>query len=164
MTLAIAHNEGGVGVLDAVRERRPPFSPEAVVEEFSELIRSYHSSSVMGDRYAGEWPRERFREHGIHYRVADRTKSQYYSALLPILNSVKARLLDNDRLVNQLILLERRVSRGGKDSIDHPPKCHDDVANAVAGALVGVTAWHRPSWGVVGYLGGPKLPPPSERR
>ncbi len=159
MTLAIAHNEDGVGVLDAVRERRPPFSPEAVVEEFSELIRSYRLSSVMGDRYAGEWPRERFREHGIHYRVADRTKSQYYSALLPILNSGKARLLDNDRLVNQLILLERRVSRGGKDSIDHPPKGHDDVANAVAGALVGVTAWHRPSWGVVGYLDGPKLPP-----
>ena len=163
MTLAIAHNEDGVGVLDAVRERRPPFSPEAVVEEFSELMRSYRLSSVMGDRYAGEWPRERFREHGIHYRLADRTKSQYYSALLPILNSGKAQLLDNDRLVNQLILLERRVSRGGKDSIDHPPKCHDDVANAVAGALVGVTAWHRTPWGVVGYLDGPKLLPPAQR-
>jgi hypothetical protein len=162
MTLAIAHNEDGVGVLDAVRERRPPFSPAAVVEEFSELLRSYRLGSVMGDRYAGEWPRERFREHGVHYRVADKTKSGYYSAVLPILNSGKAQLLDNDRLVNQLILLERRVSRGGKDSIDHPPKGHDDVANAVAGALVGVTAWHRPAWGVVGYLDGRKLLPPAE--
>ena len=162
MTLAIAHLEDGVGVLDAVRERRPPFSPEAVVKEFSELLRSYRLVSVMGDRYAGEWPRERFREHGIHYRVADKTKSGYYSALLPILNSGKAQLLDNDRLTHQLISLERRVSRGGKDSIDHPPKGHDDVANAVAGALVGITAWHRPSWGVVGYLDGPKLLPPAE--
>jgi hypothetical protein len=27
-------------------------------------------------------------------------------------------------------------ARGGKDSIDHPPGAHDDVANAVAGAIV----------------------------
>ena len=163
MTLAIAHNEGGVGVLDAIRERRPPFSPESVVEEFCELLRSYCLASVMGDRYAGEWPRERFRVHGIHYRLADRTKSQYYSALLPVLNSGKAQLLDNDRLVNQLVSLERRVSRGGKDSIDHPPKHHDDLANAAAGALVGVTAWGRPRWGIVGSAEVPELLPPAQR-
>jgi hypothetical protein len=33
-------------------------------------------------------------------------------------------------------MLERRTSRGGKDSIDHPPGAHDDVANAMAGAMV----------------------------
>jgi hypothetical protein len=32
--------------------------------------------------------------------------------------------------------LERRTARSGKDSIDHPPGAHDDVANAVAGVLV----------------------------
>jgi hypothetical protein len=35
-----------------------------------------------------------------------------------------------------MISLERRTSRGGRDSIDHAPGAHDDVANAVAGALV----------------------------
>ena len=44
--------------------------------------------------------------------------------------------LDHPRLVNQLIGLERRTSRAGKDSIDHVPGGHDDVANAVAGAVV----------------------------
>ena len=34
--------------------------------------------------------------------------------------------------------LERRTHRSGKDSIDHAPGGHDDLANAVAGALVGV--------------------------
>jgi hypothetical protein len=34
------------------------------------------------------------------------------------------------------VSLERRTSRGGKDSIDHPPGGHDDLANAAAGALV----------------------------
>jgi hypothetical protein len=31
MTLAIAHSEDGIPTLDAVRERRPPFSPDAGV-------------------------------------------------------------------------------------------------------------------------------------
>jgi hypothetical protein len=39
-------------------------------------------------------------------------------------------------LVSQLCGLERRTARSGKDSIDHAPNMHDDVANAVAGAVV----------------------------
>jgi hypothetical protein len=35
-----------------------------------------------------------------------------------------------------LTSLERRTARGGKDSIDHPPRQHDDIANAVAGVAV----------------------------
>src|SRR5262245_64495887 len=31
--------------------------------------------------------------------------------------------------------LERRTSRGGRDSIDHAPGGHDDLANAAAGAI-----------------------------
>jgi hypothetical protein len=48
-------------------------------------------------------------------------------------------LLDNQRLVNQLIGLERRTSPAGRDRIDHGPgpHRHDDLANAVCGALVG---------------------------
>jgi len=36
-------------------------------------------------------------------------------------------------LVNQLASLERRTSCGGKETIDHSPGAHDDVANVVAG-------------------------------
>jgi hypothetical protein len=43
------------------------------------------------------------------------------------------RLVDNPRLVNQIAAPERRTSRGGKDSIDHAPGAHDDLANVVAG-------------------------------
>jgi hypothetical protein len=35
-----------------------------------------------------------------------------------------------------LVCPARRTARGGRDSIDHAPGAHDDVANAVAGALV----------------------------
>jgi hypothetical protein len=60
MTLAIAHRDDDRGVLDAVRERRPPFSPDDVVSDFAELLKAYGITEVHGDRYAGERPRERF--------------------------------------------------------------------------------------------------------
>jgi hypothetical protein len=48
----------------------------------------------------------------------------------------RCELLDHVRLAAQLTSLERKTARGGRDSIDHAPNAHDDVANAVAGALV----------------------------
>jgi hypothetical protein len=103
--------------------------------QFAGVLRAYRCTSVVGDRYAGEWPRERFRIHFINYEVAEKSKSELYQALLPLINSRAVDLLDNDRLVHQLVGLERRTARGGKDSIDHPRGGHDDVANAVAGAI-----------------------------
>lgn len=41
MTLAITHRDGDRAVLDALRERRPPFSPDDVVQEFSALLEAY---------------------------------------------------------------------------------------------------------------------------
>jgi hypothetical protein len=138
MTLAIGHREGHVALLDAIRERRPPFSPEAVVKDFADLLKRYRISKVEGDRYAGEWPREVFKNHGITYDASARPKSDLYRDLLPRLNSGEVDLLDEQRLVAQLCGLERRTSRGGRDSIDHAPGSHDDLANAVSGCLVGV--------------------------
>jgi hypothetical protein len=136
MTLAIAHEEGEVAILDAVREVRPPFSPDAVVAEFCELLKAYRLTRVSGDRYGGEWPREKFREYGISYDLSDRPKSDIYRDTLPLLNSGSVELLDLPRLAAQFCGLERRTARGGRDSIDHSPGAHDDLANAVAGALL----------------------------
>ncbi|MBN8982058.1 MAG: hypothetical protein J0I29_12400 [Rhizobiales bacterium] len=41
MTLAIAHHENEMAVIDAVREIRPPFSPTAAIAEFCDLLRRY---------------------------------------------------------------------------------------------------------------------------
>jgi hypothetical protein len=136
MTMAIAHREGETQILDVVRERKPPFSPEAVVEEYTSLMKQYRVSKVYGDRYGGEWPREQFSKRGVFYEPAEKPKSELYRDLLPLINSGAVDLLDNERLVQQLVMLERRTSRGGRDSIDHAPGAHDDVANAAAGALV----------------------------
>lgn len=135
MTLAIAHPEGDLVVLDVMRERKPPFSPEAVVIDFCEVLKAYGVTEVTGDRYAGEWPREQFRKNGVAYNLADRPRTDLYQAMLPALNSGKVTLLDSKSLVNQIANLERRVARGGRESIDHPPHGHDDLANAVAGVI-----------------------------
>jgi Terminase large subunit, T4likevirus-type, N-terminal len=136
MTLAIAHRDRGRAVLDLLREIRAPFSPESAVQEFAATLKRYRIFTVSGDRYAGEWPREQFQKLGIHYRTSEKTRSELYLELLPALTSGQAELLDNKRLISQLAGLERRTSRLGKDSVDHSPGAHDDVANAAAGALV----------------------------
>jgi hypothetical protein len=135
MTLAIGHRERNLIMVDAIRERRPPFSPDDVVQEFSDLMKAYGVQRVTGDRYAGEWPRERFRIHGIKYEPATKPKSDLYRDLLPVLNARGADLLDHPRLIAQLCGLERRTARGGRDSIDHAARQHDDVANCVAGVV-----------------------------
>jgi hypothetical protein len=136
MTMAIGHLEGKTVNIDAIRERKPPFSPEAVVEEFCSLLASYKIHKVWGDRYAGSWVGEQFSKRGAFYEVCEKSKSQLYQDMLPALNSRTLDLLDDQRLINQLAGLERRTSRGGRDVIDHAPGSHDDVANAVAGATV----------------------------
>jgi hypothetical protein len=136
MTAGIAHSRSdGKIILNCVREIRPPFSPEAAVTEFSEVLKAYGVTSVFGDRWGGEFCRELFLKHGINYKISEKTKSDIYLALLPLLNSGRIELLDNQRLISQLLNLERRTSRVGKDSVDHPSGAHDDLINAAAGAI-----------------------------
>jgi len=138
--LAIGHTEtrdgSPVAILDALREVRPPFSPEAVVEEYAALLGTYGISEVVGDRYAGSWPAESFGRYGVEYTPAPKPKSDLYRDALALLNSARVELLDHDRLTAQLVGLERRVARGGRDSIDHAPNAHDDLSNVVAGVAV----------------------------
>lgn len=134
--LAIAHQEAEGVVLDLVRERRAPFSPEVVVKEFASVLKEYGCSRVVGDRYAGTWPSDAFAKYGIAYELSERTKSDLYGAALPLLNSGRVQLLDEPRLHTELLSLERRTSRAGKDSIDHGPHGQDDVCNAALGACV----------------------------
>ena len=135
MTLAVAHVEGDVAILDVVREWRPPFSPDQVTSDAAAIVEPY-TTVLYADRYAGDWPLVAFRKHGITVAHCDRTKSELYLEVLPFLNSHKVELLESDRLHQQLSGLERRTTRGGKDSVDHAVGGHDDVVNAAAGALV----------------------------
>jgi hypothetical protein len=134
-TLAIGHKDHGrqIIIVDAIREVTPPFDPSSVCEEYARLLHSYQVGTVHGDRYAGMWPVEQFNRFSIRYEQSAKPKSDLYVDMLPLLNSAQVHLIEHTRTVNQIISLERRTARSGKDSIDHPPGHHDDCANAVAG-------------------------------
>jgi hypothetical protein len=149
-------------VLDALQEFRPPFSPETVVADCVALLKIYKVHEAAGDRYAGEWPREQFGKLGVSYVVSEKTKSDIYRDALPLLNSGRVELLDHPRLVAQLLGLERRTARGGKDSIDHGPGAHDDLANAACGVLL--PAAELPGSGTPLRAGGPRLAGPMPSR
>lgn len=151
--LAIGHfdHKNKTRVLDLIRAVKPPFSPANVTKEFSEILKSYNLHEVTGDRFGGEFPREAFLKNGINYRLADKAKSDLYRDLLPLINSEKVELLDNQRLQRELLGLERKVARSGRDSIDHGPRGHDDCANAVAGCLTSLLEGD-PDFEIKGFL------------
>jgi len=136
MTMAIARKDGDRIILVFLDEARPPFSPDEIVERFAAKFKQYKIHKCQSDKYAGDWPAERFRKLGITVETSAEPKSIIYGALLPALNAGRVELLDNARLRSQLAGLERRVNPGGRDTIDHPRGGHDDVINAAAGAIV----------------------------
>jgi hypothetical protein len=147
-TVSIAHAEGERIVVDLVRGRRG--NPAAICGDFSELLKSYGIARVKGDRYAGAWVSTEFARHGIAYEHSDKDRSAIYTDFLAAMNSGRVELPPCQTTARQLISLERRTTRAGKDIIDHPPGGHDDHANAVAGA--------------VAQLSGPRHQPKSQTR
>ncbi len=132
-SLAIGHEEKGRVIIDLVRGWEAPFKPTGVVAEIKDVVKSYGIHTVTGDRYAGEWPREQFRAHGIEYKVSALDRSKLYLEMLPLVNSGAMELPDNPTLIAELERLERRSAAAGRDRVDHPPGEHDDLANSAAG-------------------------------
>ena len=89
MTLAIGHIDHvkQIVVVDALREQRPPFSPEQVTQEFATLLKSYNVVKVLGDRFGGGYPSEQFGKFNVMYEAAAKPKSELYGDLLPLINS-----------------------------------------------------------------------------
>ena len=141
-TLAIGHRDQGRIILDLARRWPAPHDPAQVVAEQAELIKMYNGHRVTGDRYAGAWPEQEFSKAGIRYEASEKDRSALYLELLPLVLSGRVELLDVKHLVVELRSLERRTRSGGRDSVDHPPRGSDDLANAVAGccALLGTRA------------------------
>jgi hypothetical protein len=142
--MAIGHLDkaSGMAIVDCVREAKPPFSPEETTIAFAATLKSYGISKVLGDRFAGEWPREPLRKLGITYDASAKPKSDLYRDTLPLINSRKVDLLDHKKMTQQFVGLEMRTSRAGKPSIDHGPGAnqHDDICNAVAGLIANIGA------------------------
>ena len=117
--LAIAHAAGRVAVIDLVMKQAggPPFNPRSAVARFATALKDYRLSSVIGDQYAGQTFKADFESHGIAYRSAGRTKSEFYEALEPALNAGEVELPDLPILQEQLLCLVMRGSRSTTNPI-----------------------------------------------
>jgi hypothetical protein len=135
--IGIAHKEGDDGriIADVIRGRRPPFDPASVAKEYAELAQSYGVQSIVGDNYAGEWVSRAFEAAGVAYRRCEHPKSTLYLNGLSTFTRGQISIPDHAPLIRELRLLERRVSRSGKDSVDHPTGGSDDNANVLFGAI-----------------------------
>jgi hypothetical protein len=144
----VGHREGDTIVIDAIRERRPPFSPEECCREFADLCRAYGVSTAVSDRWGGQFPVEQMAKLGITVTPSEKTASDLFRDLVATVNSARIELPEHARLLAQLGTLERRAGSSGRESISHGPGGHDDIANAVAGVAslalnrgVEVRAW-----------------------
>jgi hypothetical protein len=135
-TCAITHVEDGIVIHDCLVEIKAPFNPTAAVEIISKVLKEYGLHETTGDKYAARWVIEAFAKVGINYKHSERDRSAIYGDALPLFTSGKIRLLDNKKMINQFASLERHTSSVGKDKIDHGAGGHDDLCNAVAGAMV----------------------------
>ena len=132
--LSVCHKEGERIVQDCIRGWRSQ-RPADVVAEACRVLESYRIKTVYGDRYSGEWVKQAFRDNGVEYRYADLSASDAFLELLPLLNQGTIDLLDDKRQTAQLIALERRRGRIGKDTVSHPAGGHDDLINSLAIAV-----------------------------
>jgi hypothetical protein len=137
LALAFCHFDESAGkvIVDLVHEWAPPFSPSQAMREVAELCGLYGISTLIGDRWGGDFPREALRMAGVSYRISDYVTSDAYVTLLPLMNSREVELPRHDALLAQLGSLQRRPSSLGKDRIGHPSNGHDDCAAAVAVAV-----------------------------
>lgn len=132
-TMAIGHDEDGKTIVDVLLAQRG--TPSEIVADYAKTLRTYCISEATSDRYGGSWPCDEFARHGIRVDTSAKPKSDLYRDALPIMRSGRCELPPDDKLLTQLVGLERRTQRGGRDSIDHAPNGHDDRANVIAGLL-----------------------------
>jgi hypothetical protein len=144
-SVAIVHwdNALGAAVLDNLYEKRSPFDPPSTHDEIAALLKQYDVKDIKGDRYAIGLIESEYASRGFKYTPSELVRSDVYLNTLPLFTSGRVRLLDNQRLIHQLVSLERRTTRLGKDTIDHPPRAFDDLANATCGALLETQIYER---------------------
>jgi hypothetical protein len=134
--LSIGHRDNDQLVQDVLEAVPAPHNPNAVIEQFAEILKSYRIHEVSGDRYSANFVKDGFEAVGIHYNQSKESSSELYIEFGGLMATGKIELLDDQKLFGQLRLLERRPGRGGRDKVAHPPRSHDDHAVASAGLMV----------------------------
>lgn len=122
-------------IIAALRGVAPPFDPNTVAAEMASLAKSYGCREVVADNFSAGWVEAAMLKEGVKFRRSDLTRSELYLESLPMWNRHAVSIPNHARLIRELRLLERRVHRSGKDSVDHGTGGSDDYSNSVCGAM-----------------------------
>ena len=142
-----------------IRGRAPPFDPAAVVAEYAALLKQYRITTVTGDNYSAEWVGLGLQGQRHPLRPREQNKCQLYLEALPLFMRRAISIPDHPRLIRELRLLERRVGRVGRDTIDHPKNAAATTTPtrcagccAPARSRPGTALYRGPAWdGLGGY-------------
>jgi hypothetical protein len=131
---AVAHCDGDRVVIDACRRWPSPHDPVAVAAEVATFLKGYGMTNPYADQYGAELSRSIYSEAGLSLMAAEVNRSEAYLHLLPLFTSGRIEIPDEPVLRAELLGLERRVGRSGRDAVDHAPtaRSRDDVSNVVA--------------------------------
>jgi hypothetical protein len=130
--LAIAHNEDGQVVIDAVFKWPSPHDPAVVAAQVADKLKAYGITSATSDQYAAGFSRTVYRTAGVQLLDAPGSRSDAYLHLLPLMTQRRVELPPVPSLRIELMGLQRRTRSGGRDTVDHRPGAHDDESNCVA--------------------------------
>jgi hypothetical protein len=132
-TFCILHRHGERYIADAIRGRHG--DPHEALLEFVTLAKQYRCRSVTGDAYGAEWVAGAYRAAGLEYHKSPLTRSELYLEGRIVFARGVISIPDQPQLLRELRLLERRVARSGKDSVDHGVGGSDDYANSLFGSI-----------------------------
>lgn len=135
-TAALCHVEGEKIVVDRIEERFSPLDPAQVTEEFATIMKAYGIRRIKSDRYAGMWPTAAYAKHSVAVEINDQSASELLLELGALIRMGRVVLPESDRLLTQLTQLERKVRSGGHDVVEAPTGGYDDLACALASAMV----------------------------
>jgi len=134
--LAVAFVDGSKTVVAGCWHWPAPHDPSKVRDAMRVVVDQYGGGGVLSDYYAAELSRSFYAEGGITLLRAEHNASETYLKLLPLLTSGRVELPPDPTLRTELLGLERVTGPTGKDTVKHRPNGHDDLANAVAHAVV----------------------------
>lgn len=119
-------------IIAACRRWPSPHDPAKVAGQVAEFLAIYGLNSAIADGYAAEVSKALYRAAGVELLTADVNRSEAYLQMLPLFTGSRIEIPRDPVLRVELLGLERRTGRSGRDSVDHKPFAHDDMANAMA--------------------------------
>lgn len=133
-------NKEGKIVQDVIRrwKREPgedPLNPSLILQEISDLLRTYRVSYVYSDQYQLESLQQLAIQLGFHIEGVDftaRSKARILGNLQQLLNQKKIILLDSKEQYQELATLEKKLTPTGGVQIAAPRGRHDDLAMVLA--------------------------------